>query len=159
MKSLLEFSRQPSTTLPISSQSTTFFSERLLHRLVDDACERQLCTYDSLASTLCFVWELQLFSIVGSTKPSPNRALGDEFRYKISAHSRRSSGKTLCVPFGGARMTLFGVCLGKVASEPMHVMIDMGLRGTRYSWENLRDFKAYLEVMKSCRPFAKLIVE
>ena len=110
-----------------------FCSERLLHRLVDDERERQLRTYDSLASTLRFVWELQFFSIVGSTKPSPNRALGDEFRYKISAHSRRSSGKTLCVPFGGGRMTLFGVYLGKVASEPMHVMIDMGLRGTRYS--------------------------
>ena len=46
----------------------------------------------------------------------------------MSAYTRRSSKDTLCVPFGGGRMTLFGVYLGNVASELMHVMIDMGLQ-------------------------------
>ena len=77
----------------------------------------------------------------------------------MSACSRRSLENTLCVPFGGGRMTLFGACLGKVASEVMHVMIDMGLQETCCSRANLRDFKVYLKEMKSCRPFAKLIVE
>ena len=51
----------------------------------------------------------------------------------MSAYTRRSSKDTLYVPYGGGRMTLFGVCLGKVASEVMHVMIDMGLQETRCS--------------------------
>ena len=70
--------RRPSLTSPIPSRCTTFFFERLLHRLVDNTCERQLRTYGTLASTLHFYWELQKSSMIRGTTPSPNRVLGDE---------------------------------------------------------------------------------
>ena len=70
--------RSPPANFANSISIDNVFSERIIHRLVDNACERQLRTYDSLASTLRFLREHQIPSITRGTTTSQNRAPFDK---------------------------------------------------------------------------------
>ena len=86
-------SNHHSTTSPIWAQFTTFFWNQLLHRLTDNACERQLRTYNSLASRP-YLESATKSQTPNNQPPSGVKSLKDAGGWGVADHLFPPSGTT-----------------------------------------------------------------